>query len=213
MSGISGVGGYNANLLPWLTQADGSDPDSPSVLSSQAASGTQAAGPDAETAAASAETGGSTDLENQIRSAVLSALQGAESSGNSTDLKDAIYKALVQVLAKSGIDPKTLKKTESAGQSSDSGSATSSEQSSAQAMDPSTSDLVSQMLAALSGVSASYVSQLMPSQDGAQASDDLFSLLSTSQGANPGSTEWPASSFASQNNNQDLLGFLFDSGQ
>jgi hypothetical protein len=106
---------------------------------------------------------------------------------------------LVEVLKNNGIDPKTLQPTPSTGQSNDPGGS----QQSAQTVDSGTSSVLAQVLAALSGASASSnpLAQLTSSQDGSQAASDLLSLLPTC-----GSTSQP-------NNNQDLLGFLFDSGQ
>jgi hypothetical protein len=238
MSGITGISGYNASLLPLLSEAESGLSD-PSLLNSVIAGGIQAASPDSGASSATG-TGSSSDLQDQIQSAVTAALQSAEESGN-PDLKDVVYNTLVQVLQKNGIDPKTLQPTSSTGQSGDSAGTSGSVSST-------TSAILSEVLAALSGASAASnpAAQLASSQEASQGSSDLASLLSTSQNSTPsgdslsqflalendsqGSTDLSSllsasgttsqtssdllsSLLPSQNNNQNLLGFLYDSGQ
>ena len=222
MSQISGVGGYNSSLLPLLSQAESgaSDPllsqaesglSDPSLLDSLVSGNPQTTSQDAD--ASSTATGGSSSLQTQIQSAVSAALQGAEQSGGS-DLKGVVYNALVQVLQNNGIDPKTLQPT----------AGTSGSQ---QSIDSSTSAILAQVMAAVSAASAASdpAAQLMASQDATGSSDSLaqsLALENDSQGSTdlssllsaPGSTSQNLGGvLSSQNNNQDLLGFLFDSGQ
>ncbi len=122
MSAISGFSGYNANLLPFLSQAEGGS-SNPSLLNSLIPGGLQAASQGsspASTALGSSLAGTSSSLQNQIQSAVTTALQGAEQSGN-PDLKGVVYSTLVQVLQDNGIDPKTLQPTSNSSQSGNSG--------------------------------------------------------------------------------------------
>ena len=116
MSGITGISGYNANLLPLLAQTDSGSSDA-ALFDSLASSGLQTTSQD--TAASTTASGSSSDLQNQIQSAVTTALQGAEQSGSS-DLKGVVYNTLVQVLQNNGIDPKTLQPTSNSAQSGNS---------------------------------------------------------------------------------------------
>ncbi len=232
MSGITGISGSNANLLSLLPQPE-SDSSDPSLLNSLVASGPQTAGQDSGTSTTTTETGtgSSSGLQDEIQSAVTAALEGAEQSGGS-DLKTVVYNALVQVLQNNGIDPKTLQPT---GSSAASGSPST--------LDSSTSAILAQVLTALSSASTASdpLAQLTSSQDDT-GSSDLTSLLSTPQNNtgssdslsqflaleddSQGSTDLSsllsaagsagqntADLFSSQNNNQNLLGFLYDSGQ
>ncbi len=129
---------------------------------------------------------------------MLSALQSAEQSSAATDLKSVIYAALVQSLKAAGIDPKTFQPTSGDGQSG------------------STSDVRDQVLTALSGIgeSSGLLSPLSTaSADSGSGSDDLASLLTNSQGSGSSAAGVFSPYLVSQNNNPDLLGFLFDSGQ
>ncbi len=217
MSGITGISGNSASLLSLLSQAE-SGLGGSSLLDSLVAPGiVPTASEDSGTSATT--TGSSSDLQEQIQSAVTAALQSAEQLGSS-DLKGVVYNALVQVLVNNGIDPKTLQPTANTSQSGTSGSQQ-------QSVDSSTSAVLAQVMAALSGASAASdpVAQLTSAQDGSQGSSDLLSLLSTSQNntessSNQGSdllsllsTSQNNSLFSTQNNSQNLLGFLYDSGQ
>jgi hypothetical protein len=212
MSGITSVSGSNFDYYQWLMQAaaeDGEQND-PSVVAPAGVSALQVVSPDDEAATTNVGTGSSTSLADQIQSAVSAALQSAEQSG-SADLKGTIYNTLVAVLKNNGIDPKTFKPTNSTGQSSDTGGS----QQPAPPVDSGTSSVLAQVLAALSGASASSdpLTQLTSSQDGSQGPADLLSLLPTSQNNGPTSGDLLSQSLTSQSNNQDLLGFLFDAGQ
>ncbi len=234
MSGIANVGGYNANLLPLLSQAESGLSD-PSLLNSLIdPSNLQTDSQDS--GASTAGTGSSSNLQDLIQSAVTAALQTAEQSGTA-DLKGVVYNALVQVLQANGIDPKTLQPT---GNSDPSGNPSSA------SVDSSTSATLAQVLAALSAASAASdplaqlassqsatgssdplsllstspdatgssdsLSQFMALENDSQGSADLSSLLSASGGSDQNSVDL-LSPLSSQNNNQDLLGFLYDSGQ
>ena len=118
MSGIAGISGYSANLLPLLSQAESGLSD-PSLLNSLLGGNLTAASQDGSgtsSASSTTGTGSSSNLQDQIQSAVTAALQSAEQSGDA-DLKDVVYNTLVQVLQSNGIDPKTLQPTGSTGQS------------------------------------------------------------------------------------------------
>ena len=92
MSGITPVTGSTSSLLSLLAEAEGGLSD-PTLVDSLIASGTQAATPDAAYNECG-RRGSSSDLQDQIQSAVSAALQSAEQSG-STDLKGTIYNTLV----------------------------------------------------------------------------------------------------------------------
>src|SRR5208283_4778047 len=96
MSGITGIGGYSASLLSLLTQTDNGASDA-SLLNSLASSALPATSQ--EGSGSTAASGSSSDLKDQIQTAVTTALQSAEQSG-STDLKSVVYNALVQVHCK-----------------------------------------------------------------------------------------------------------------
>ncbi len=109
MSGITGISGYNSSLLPLLSETESGASDS-SILDSPISGDLQTTNQDASSSTAA--TGSSSDLQDQIQSAVAAALQSAEQAGGS-DLKGVVYNSLVQVLQENGIDPKTLKPTSS----------------------------------------------------------------------------------------------------
>ncbi|MGA2253402.1 MAG: hypothetical protein ABSG53_01970 [Thermoguttaceae bacterium] len=261
MSGITGVSGYNASLLPLLSQAESGSSDT-SLLDSLVSSGLQPTSQNTNTLTTSSAS--SSDLQDQIQSAVTTALQSAEQSGSS-DLKGVVYNTLVQVLQNNGIDPKTLQPTSNAGQSDGSASSSGSQQS----VGPTTSAILAQVLTALSSASAASnpLAQLTSSEDDSQGSSDLTSLLSnspddtdssdlmsllstsqsdagssnslsqflalendsqgsadlssllsavgsaTSGNSSQNSGNLLSSLLPSQDNNQNLLGFLYDSGQ
>jgi hypothetical protein len=236
MSAITAISGYNANLLSLLSQAEGT---SDSSLLNSLVDGSSLPSASQDSGASSTSTGSSSDLQNQIQSAVTAALQSAEQSGN-PDLKGVVYNTLVQVLQDNGIDPKTLQPTGNAAPAGANGSQQPT-------VDSSTSATLAQVLAALSGASAASdpVTQLTSSQDGTASSDpltqllssqsgtgssdslsqflalendsqgstDLSSLLSASGSSSQNSNDSLSSLLSSQNNNQNLLGFLYDSGQ
>jgi hypothetical protein len=248
MAGIAGIGGYNTNLLPVLSQA-ASDSSNPSLSNSSIATGLQSS-TGQSTANSAAGTSSSSDLQNQIRSAVSAALQGVEESGN-TDLKGVVYKALIQVLQNNGIDPKTLKPTDNANPTDNTAGTGGSQHSS---VDSGTSNVLAEVLSALNSATAAAsdpLTQLLSSQNDSQGSSNLISLLGASQAgaasssslskilalengsqgsadllslfSTTGSTGSDSTSqdlgnlfstlLPSQNNKQNLLGFLYDSGQ
>jgi hypothetical protein len=204
MSGITSVSNTTPSLIEWLAQAEQDGTDDPTLLDSLLANETQTAASDPTTATtgAGATDGGtsdsgratSTDLENQVQSAVASAMDSADQAGG--DLKTAIYNALVGVLQQNGIDPRTLQGT-TAGQSGNTGGSGDT-QSSSSAISSSTKDVLTQVMTALSS---------------AQSSSNLFSLLSNNSSGSQNSTDLLSQLAASASNNSNPLGFLFDSGQ
>jgi hypothetical protein len=208
MSGITSVSGYNSSLLSLLAQAEGGLGD-PTLVDSLIASGSQAATQD--TGTTSAATGSSSDLQDQIQAAVLAALETAEQSGNS-DLKGTIYNTLVGVLRNNGIDPKTFKPT---GNTDQSGNPAGTSDSQQQPVDPTTSNVLAQVLAALSGAAASSnpLAQLTSSQDSSQGSSDLLSLLSASRDSDPVSGDSLSQFLTLENDNQGSADALLSVSQ
>jgi hypothetical protein len=237
MSGISAITSPGASLAQLLSQSESGPASDSTDLDSLLASGLQNIESDGQsdaTAADSTGSGTSSGLQGQVQSAISAAIDSAEQSGGS-DLKTTVYNALVQVLTSNGIDPKTFQATDSSTGSGGDGSSSS--------VDSTTSSVLSQVLAAVSGASAATnpAAQLLAPQQGSQASSDPLSLLGGSSGGAGSLNQFlapdnntqasddldpllagtqggaPANSLASflgsQNNNQDLLGFLYDSGQ
>jgi ribosomal protein S9 len=151
MSGISGVGGYNASVLRWLAQSS-SDQQDPSVASAANAAQVLGTNTDSEEeAVTNFSIGGLDGLRDAIRAAVSSALQEAEKS-DSTDLKKTIQDAVEEALKDNGIDPAKFKARkghaqstngvkESATQTGGSASQTSNSQ-----LDPGIASLLAQFL-------------------------------------------------------------------
>lgn len=224
MSGINSIGTYDPSLAALLAQAQDRTKDSSPVdeVASNAAQPSTAA-PAAPTAA------DASDLETQVQGAISAALQGAEQSGGG-DLKDAIYNALVKVLKDKGIDPKTLKPTADAGDKQDSVSLSTSEVL-AQIMAAVNKATVENnpllamengnqsedgLWSALAGTqgssaSAATLAQRLALEKGAPSWSELPALLAASQknGGNAGNVL--SQMLSPETNNQNLLGFLFDS--
>jgi len=184
VSGITSISGFNSSAFQWLAQlaAQGG---------AQQAAGTSVASELPTIGSASnAETTGTdvgslTALQEAIRSAVLSALQDAEKSGDTTDLMKVIHQAVEQALKDNGIAPDTLKgQTGNVGQSDSTDSTSSSQQQPDQQIDPNVLVLLAQLLTSLNTT---------------QGSNDLLTQLSTSQD-NAGTT-----SVAASNNLQDQI--------
>lgn len=233
MSGITSIGAANSNLFQLLAQADAQQSDQ--SLLTPASALLQVVSSDAEASATDVGASGSTSLQDQIQSAVSAALQSAEQSGSS-DLKGTIYTTLVAVLKNNGIDPKTFKptgSTDSSGGSQPVDSATSNvlaqvltalsgatasssaltRLGSSQDNSRGSSDLLSLLSTSRDDTgSSSSLSQLLALDDNQEATDPT-SLLWASQNNSRSSGDLLSQFLSSQNNDQDLLGFLFDSGQ
>jgi len=240
VSGITPVSGNNSSLLALLAQAESGQSD-PTLVDSLLASENQAADQAPATTSAttgsssglqnliqsavsaalqSAEDSGSTDLKGTVYNALVQVLtsngidpktfqpiagSGQSSGSTSTSgspqqpLDSATANVLSQVLtALSGA-------TAASGPLAELTSATSGSQTS--------SDLLSLLPASGSseGTSDSLAQSLALPSD-SQGAAELSSLLSASSGSSQSSGASPAQILSSQNNNQDLLGFLFDSG-
>ena len=149
MSAISTITSPAANLAQLLSQTESGLTGGTADVTSLMASGLQniAQGEQQNTTSsdsASADSTGtspSSDLQNQVQSAITAAIQSAEESGGS-DLKGAVYNALVQVLTSNGIDPTTFQPSAAGGSGS------------SPTVDSTTSSVLSQVLAAVSGASA-----------------------------------------------------------
>jgi hypothetical protein len=241
MSGITAASGYSSSLASLLAQAEGGGDST--LVDSLIAGQTQSAAQDDATSSAtttgsssdlqsqiqsavtaalqSAEDSGSTDLKGTVYNALVQVLssngidpktfQPIAGSGQSSDpastsgspqqpLDSATANVLSQVLtALSGA-------TAASGPLAELTSATSGSQAS--------SDLLSLLPASGSSEGTSdSLAQSLALQSDSQGAAELSSLLSASSGGSPSSDASPAQILSSQNNNQDLLGFLFDSGQ
>jgi hypothetical protein len=239
MSGITAASGYSSSLSSLLAQAEGggdstlvdsliagqtqpaAQDDATSGTTTGSSSDLQSQIQSAVTAALqSAEDSGSTDLKGTVYNALVQVLtsngidpktfqpiagSGQSSGSTSTSgspqqpLDSATANVLSQVLtALSGA-------TAASGPLAELTSATSGSQTS--------SDLLSLLPASGSseGTSDSLAQSLALPSD-SQGAAELSSLLSASSGSSQSSGASPAQILSSQNNNQDLLGFLFDSG-
>ena len=103
MSSLNSVSSLNFNPFQYLALLESQAALSGSgTTSTSSASGTTAA------SAASATTSGTTSLQAQLATAITSAVQTAEQSGNTSNLNSVIQGAVNQVFQENGINPATL---------------------------------------------------------------------------------------------------------
>jgi hypothetical protein len=118
MYGISGIGSSGSNPYQWLAMAGYAQGQSTST----------AAASDSTTSSSS--TDGQDSLKTQIQSAILSALQTAESSGDTTDFRTIIKDAIDNTLKANGINVPSADSSTTSSSTSDTSAASDSTSSS-----------------------------------------------------------------------------------
>ncbi len=184
MSGITGVGGNNTDLYYLLQQAinkqsksDGDSDDSNTLQ--------PVASPTTDTTSNS-DAQSSNILQDKLKSAILSAIQDAEKSGNTSDLLTVIMSAVDKTLKGAGIDPTSLLGNQNN-------------------IDPATRDLLS-----LLGYQNGNNTNTNP------ATMDLFSMLGDQTSTNSSNNDLLSllgNQNANSQQNQNLLGYLLDAKQ
>jgi len=197
MSGISGISSTDTNLLYILAQIAAQEGDG-SVTNSVGADILPVSNADTQTGTSSTDTTNANSLQDIIRQAVSSAIEDAEKSGNTSDLKTVIQNAVLQALKDNGIDVEKLKSQLAAGagnvghkhhrhhSQTDSTGQTSDTGGTSNDNDSDDSSSTAN--------TSSVDNQTSPQIDA--KTGDLLALL-----------------WSSQNNNQNLTGYLFDAGQ
>ncbi|MGA2062295.1 MAG: hypothetical protein ABSG67_17570 [Thermoguttaceae bacterium] len=197
MSGISGINSNDTNLLYILAQiaaqsGDGSSTDSVSADTLPVTS------TDTQTGTSSTDATNANSLQEIIRQAVSSAIAEAEKSGNTSDLKSVIQNAVLQALKDNGIDVEKLQEQFAAGTGNvghkhhghhkQTDAAGQTTDAAATTNDNDSDDSSS------TADTSSVENQTSPQIDA--KTGDLLALL-----------------WSSQNNNQNVTGYLFDAGQ
>ena len=107
MSGISSVSDSNTNPYLWLLQNSSQTDPTAAALAAAGSAQTPATAALGTTTASAGNN--ANDLLAEILSAVSSAIQNAEKTGNTSDLKTVVRDAVNQTLKQNGYDPQDLK--------------------------------------------------------------------------------------------------------
>jgi hypothetical protein len=197
MSGISGISSTDTNLLYILAQIAAQEGDG-SVANSVGADILPVSNADTQTGTSSTDTTNANSLQDIIRQAVSSAIEDAEKSGNTSDLKTVIQNAVLQALKDNGIDVEKLKSQLAAG----------------------TGNVGHKHHRHHSQTDSTGQTSDTGGTGNDNDSDDSSSTANTSSVANQTSPQIDAKTgdllallWSSQNNNQNLTGYLFDAGQ
>ena len=121
MSGISSVSGYGTNSYQWLQQiaarfseqvGETTSASTASTASTDSTNSIDSTDSTSSSSTSAADTTTSTDsLKNQIESAIISALENAEQSGDSTNFQTVVKNAVESTLKANGIDPDQLQQS------------------------------------------------------------------------------------------------------
>ena len=218
MSGISSVGSYNPDLYyqqldQALSQQDATAADTAAAAASQS---TAATADDAASSTGTSSTSGTTSLQDQVRTAIISAVQQAENSGDSTDLLTVIAGAVTQTLQNAGIDPSTAADNSSVDPSTKALLTVLGNQAQIEAETTSILDSLDGQSG--SGSSSGDLFSTLENDTSSASTDPLASLesLSGNNGTNSSSSADLFSTLQNQNtsqSNQDVLGYLLDTQQ
>jgi hypothetical protein len=107
MSGIAAISGSNFDLFQWIVQATAQNGD-PLLAAPSGVSRSEVGTAEVQGGTTGVDAGNLSNLQEAIRSAVSSAVEEAEKSGNTTNLYKVIYDAVLQALKDNGIDPTKL---------------------------------------------------------------------------------------------------------
>jgi hypothetical protein len=197
MSGISGISSTDTNLLYILAQIAAQSGDG-SVTDSVGADSLPVSNTDTQTGTSSTDTTNANSLQEIIRQAVSSAIAEAEKSGNTSDLKTVIQNAVLQALKDNEIDVEKLQQQFAAG---------TGNVGHKHHRHHNQTDTAGQTTGAAATTNDND-------------SDDSSSTANTSSAENQTSPQIDAKTgdllallWSSQNNNQNLTGYLFDAGQ
>ena len=105
MSGVNGVTASNADLYQLFAQSV-QNTSQANLVPAASGSGSQATS--ATTLSSESSSTGVGSLQDQLISAITTAVQNAEQSGNTSDLNSVVKNAVDQVLQNNGIDPSSV---------------------------------------------------------------------------------------------------------